>query len=71
MTVDDCHAVVGEDEIAEAMRLYIDRQHQLLEGAAGVAIAGMMENRAAIQGLKVIVVICGGNISRDTLRRVI
>ena len=67
----DEFAVVGEDEIAEAMRLFIDRQHQLLEGAAGVAVAAMMQNRAVIQGRKIIVVICGGNISRDTLRRVI
>jgi threonine dehydratase len=53
------------------MRLFIDRQHQLLEGAAGVAIAGMMEKREALRGRKVVVVICGGNISRDVLRRII
>lgn len=67
----DEFAVVGEDEIAAAMRLFIDREHQLLEGAAGVAIAAMMENREAVRGRKVVVVICGGNISRETLRRVI
>ncbi len=67
----DEFVVVDEDEIAEAMRLFIDRQHQLLEGAAGVAIAGMMEKRDALQGSKVVVVICGGNISRDVLRRII
>ena len=67
----DEFVVVSEDEIAEAMRLFIDREHQLLEGAAGVAIAGMMEQRAAIRGRKIVVVICGGNISRETLRQVI
>ncbi len=67
----DEFVIVSEEEIAEAMRLFIDRQQQLLEGAAGVAIAGMMENRAAIRGRKAVVVICGGNISREALRRVI
>jgi threonine dehydratase len=67
----DEFAVVNEDEIAECMRLFIDRQQQLLEGAAGVAIAGMMRHREAITGRKVVVVICGGNISRNTLRKVI
>ena len=67
----DEFVVVNEDEIAEGMRLFIDRQHQLPEGAAGVAIAGMMEKREALGGKKVVVVICGGNISRDVLRRII
>jgi threonine dehydratase len=67
----DEFAVVDEDEIAEAMRMYIDRQHQLLEGAAGVAIAGLMEHRDSIRGQKVVVLICGANISRATLKTVL
>ncbi|MDJ0700394.1 MAG: threonine/serine dehydratase [Woeseiaceae bacterium] len=67
----DEFAVVNEEEIAEAMRLYIDRQHQLLEGAAGVAIAGLMEHRDAIRGKNVVVIVCGGNISRERLKQVL
>ncbi len=67
----DEFTVVNEEEIAEAMRLFIDRQHQLLEGAAGVAIAGLMEHRAAVRGKNVVVIVCGGNISRERLSQVL
>ena len=67
----DDFVVVSEDEIAAAMRLYIDRQKQLIEGAAGVAVAAMVLQREHIAGRKVVVIICGGNISRETLRQVI
>ncbi len=67
----DEFAVVNEGEIAESIRLYIDRQHQLLEGSAGVAVAGLMEHRDTIRGKRVVVVICGANISRDVLKEVL
>lgn len=67
----DRFVVVDEDEIADAMRRFIDAQHQLLEGAAGVALAGLLKAKERYAGKKVVVVICGGNISRETLRSVI
>ena len=36
---------VSEDEIADAMRTFIDGHHMLLEGAAGVALAGALQGR--------------------------
>ena len=77
MTFDICrdvvdrYAVVSEDEIAEAMRQFIDSHHMLLEGAAGVAIAGFTKTAADYRGKNVVIVICGGNISRETLKKVI
>ena len=68
--VDD-YVLVSEDEIAESMREFIDSHHQLLEGAAGVAIAGMKKVAADFSAKNVVVIICGGNISRETLRKVI
>lgn len=68
--VDD-YVVVSEDAIAEAMREFIDAHHQLPEGAAGVALAGLKASKDQFAGKKVAVIICGGNVSRDTLRRVI
>ena len=67
----DDYIVVSEEEIAEAMRQFIDAHHQLPEGAAGVALAGLKRRAGKHQGENVVVIICGGNISRDTLRQVI
>ncbi|MBT8078393.1 MAG: threonine/serine dehydratase, partial [Gammaproteobacteria bacterium] len=64
----DEYVIVKEDEIAEAMRQFIDSHHMLLEGAAGVAIAGMLQRASELQGRNVVVVVCGGNISRETLK---
>jgi threonine dehydratase len=67
----DRYVVVTEEQIAHAMREFIDSQHMLLEGAAGVAIAGFLDVAADYKGRNVVIVICGGNISRETLRKVI
>lgn len=63
--------LVSEEQIAAAMRDFIDSHHMLLEGAAGVALAGLRKKAAEYRGKNIIVVICGANISRDTLRKVI
>jgi len=67
----DRYVVVDEEQIAEAMRQFIDSHHQLPEGAAGVAIAGFLKVAADYVGKNVVIVVCGGNISRDTLKKVI
>jgi len=77
MTFDICrdvvdkYVVVTEEAIAHAMREFIDSHHMLLEGAAGVAIAGFLEVADDYKGKNVVIVICGGNISRETLKKVI
>jgi threonine dehydratase len=63
--------LVSEEQIAAAVRRYIDVQHQLIEGAAGVAIAAMLADANLAEGEKSVVVICGANISRDSLKSII
>jgi threonine dehydratase len=67
----DEFVLVDEAEIAAAMRLYMDSEHQLIEGAAGVAVAGLLAKKADLRGKKVVVLICGANISRGSLRAVV
>ena len=67
----DEYKVVTEDQIAEAMCAFIDSHHMLPEGAAGVAIAGLLADTEKYQGKNVVIIICGGNISRETLKKVI
>jgi len=77
ITFDICKAVtddfvtVSEEQIAEAMRQFIDSHHMLPEGAAGVALAGLKLRADKYNNKNVVVIICGGNISRETLRKVI
>lgn len=63
--------LVSEEQIAAAMRDFIDAQHMLLEGAAGVALAGLRKKALDCRGRNVVVIICGANISRETLRKII
>ena len=69
--VTDEFVVVSEEQIAEAMRGFIDSHHMLIEGAAGVAIAGLLASGHKYKGKNVVVVVCGANISRATLKQVI
>jgi threonine dehydratase len=67
----DEFVLVSEAEIAAAMRQYIDYEHQLIEGAAGVALASMIKQGDSLGGQKVVVLVCGGNVGRDTLKRIL
>ena len=63
----DEFVVVGEPEIAAAMRDYMAAENDRIEGAAGVAIAALMARRESVAGRKVVVIICGGNVSQAVL----
>ena len=67
--VDDW-VLLDEQEIGNAMRLYMSRENDVVEGAAGVAVAGLLARRNAVKDKKVAVVICGGNISAEMLTSV-
>ena len=67
----DRSVLVSEAEIALAMRLIIDRHHTLIEGAAGVAVAGYMKERERLAGRRVAVILCGANIARDRLKEIL
>ena len=62
---------VSEAEIAEAMRLLIRTTHNLVEPAAAVGMAGLMKLRETLAGKRVAVFMTGGNVDRETLRRVV
>ena len=66
----DEFVLVDEGQIAAAMRLCMDREGHTIEGAAGVAVAGMLARRDGLAGKNVVAVICGGNISEDALEQV-
>jgi len=70
-TLVDDWALISEDDIAGAIRMAVDQEHQLIEGAAGVALAAARQAAARFPGGRIVVVLCGGNISAATLKRVL
>ena len=63
----DESVLVTEPQIAAAMRQYVDVYDEPIEGAAGVAIAAMLAQHGSVMGRNVVAIICGGNVSQETL----
>ena len=61
----DRYVTVTEQEIADAMRLVAETDHWMVEGSAGVALAGLVRAQSDFRGRKVAVVLCGRNIGLD------
>jgi threonine dehydratase len=55
-------SLVTEEEIKAAMKLLAQTDRWMVEGAAGVALASMLQLSARYQGRAVAVVLCGRNI---------
>jgi len=68
--VDD-YILVSEEEIRQAMRLCIQTHHMLIEGAAGVPLAALLKNIQRFRDKTVVVVLCGANVSLETLQTVL
>ena len=62
---------VSEAEIAEAMRLVYGESDEIIEGAAGVAVAALLQTGQRFAGQTVAVVICGGNIDEARFQEVV
>ncbi|MEZ1318774.1 threonine dehydratase [Pseudomonas fluorescens] len=62
---------VDDDQIAEAMRVYYTDTHNLAEGAGAAALAALMQERDAMAGKKVGVILSGGNVDRSVYANII
>lgn len=56
---------VTDDEVAEAIRIYWQDTHNLAEGAGAVALAALLQEREAMKGKRVAVILSGGNIDQS------
>ncbi len=68
--VDD-YLLVSEEEIRDALRMCIETHHMLVEGAAGVALAPLLKTPARFRGKTVVIVLCGANLSLETLKTIV
>ena len=72
-----CHSVVDqsvlltEDEIIKSMKEFMNSHQMMIEGAAGVAIAGFSKIQHQFQNKQVLIVVCGANISSEKLIEVL
>jgi threonine dehydratase len=62
---------VEEEEIASAILLLLEREKTLAEGAGAAALAALIHRKTPHQGLRIAVVVCGGNIDVTLLSRII
>lgn len=62
---------VTDDEIAAAICAYHEDTHNMAEGAAGAALAALIQERDKMRGKRVAVVHSGGNISRALLGKIL
>jgi threonine dehydratase len=67
----DQSVLVSETEIKNGMISFIENEHLLLEGAAGTAVATLIKMKDELKGKRIGVVICGGNISLDIIKKVL
>ena len=63
--------LVSEGEMAEAVRILLRTTHNLAEGAGAAGLAGLIRLREDLAGRRVGILLSGGNIDRDTLRRIV
>jgi len=62
---------LSEEELAEGVRLALRTTHNLAEGAGAAPLMAAMKLRDQLAGKKVVCVMSGGNIDRETLKRVL
>ncbi len=67
----DYYVSVTEAEIASSLREFMGSQHMLIEGSAAVAIAAFIKTAQDFKNRRVAIVLCGANISLDTLKSVL
>ena len=67
----DDYCLVSEDEIALQIKNSLNMDKMLIEGSAAVAIASALKMKSILQNKNVAILICGGNIGRDTLIKIL
>ncbi len=68
--VDD-YLLISEEEIRQAMRLCMQTHHLLIEGAAAVPLAALLKMPERFRDKTVVVILCGANVSPETLKSIL
>lgn len=68
--VDDM-LLVSEEEMRQAMLTLMDKAHLVAEGAGSAALAAAIKMAGDLQGKRVGIVVSGGNVTMDTIKRAV
>jgi len=63
--------LVSEEEIENAIKALLETTHQLAEGAGAAATAAAFKIRKQLQGKKVALPLTGGNLTMETLNKIL
>jgi len=63
----DDFILVTDDEIEEAIRVYVDKAHTIAEGAGAASLAAGIKIKDRLEGKKVALILSGGNLPADML----
>lgn len=62
---------VSDAEVEVAMRAFFADTHNVAEGAGAASLAALLQEREAMRGRRVAVVLCGGNVDTTVFSRVL
>lgn len=62
---------VGDDAVAEAMRVLYRDTHNLAEGAGAAALAAIFQELETVRGKSVAAILSGGNVDADVMAQVL
>ena len=62
---------VTDAEVAAAMRTLFIATHNVAEGAGAASCAALLQERSAMRGKRVGIVLCGGNVDADVFARIL
>ncbi len=63
----DDFVLVSEDELMNAIKLYVEKAHTIAEGAGAASLAAAVKMRHQLKGKSVGLILSGGNLTYDNL----
>ena len=67
----DDFVLVSDDEMSSAVRMYLEMSHTLTEHAGAATLAAAIKIKEQLNGKKIVLVLSGGNISIEQLKKVL
>ena len=67
----DTYELISEDRIASSIKYMLNVHHKVIEGAAAVALASFIDCAQKYKNRRVVIIICGSNITASKLKALI